>query len=1274
MPLSSLLPLLLGLSLAAPPPPAELPVCGVARAADGAEMPAAARARLLPLESDRAWGLGVLAGRAAPEPAAEAALDSGGRFCLPAPAPGMWEVVVGAPGLVPMTYSPLPVSGPLELPEVRLARDAGARVVVRGADGAPVAGVWVAGGSATPRLLARLAAGGWRLETRLGRSDGDGRVSLARLPGEELEVQGFTAGGLEVAIARLRGSGELRLAWPPAPRTVEVRDERGAHLAGVVVTLAEHGWPVAASDREGRVTLAGGASGPVPLFLEGADGRGRRVALPAPPAEASGADQPTGRGAAARLELATGVPLRGRVVAAGGRPAIAGAMVWIGPDPGAFALSGPGGEYALPAGGRERLTIQAVAPGFLSGAGAVDPADAAAGRGPELALQPAVSAAGRVVDERGAPVAGVAVVASAAAAGKPVARPPDGSFSRAATDASGRFELARLRPGAGYELELTRAGYARLAVPVAELPPGPRVDLGTLVLEPGVVLAGRVTDRRGAPLAGAEVRLRPSAGLPSRDRAEALRGRPPDATTGADGRFFVADLRHGRALDLLTTREGYLPEWTLGVEAPSPEPVKVALGEASRVAGIVTDETGEPVPGARVALRHRAPPAGTVGVEPVRRAESRTAASGAGGEFRFDELTPGAVEIEARAEELLPGPPIPLELAPGTEVAGVEIVLRRGAVIEGRALDARGEPVVDAELRAGPVAATSGADGGFRLAGVPPGVLGLFGRHPEYRRLVQEVHVEPGVNGLDLYFEDGWSISGRTGEEGGEPLAGVRVEVRSESLRAPATYATASDREGRFRVVVSEAGSYRLSATRDGFARRDLAGLEVRTAPLEDVEVTLSRGASVSGRLLGLAVEELAGVSIAARREGAVGAAVTAAGAVDHLGRYAVRHLGAGDWRITAELAGGRRRAEATVALAAGVREVERDLEFGAGVRLTGRLLHAGEPLSGAHVTLIGRDESAQRSVLSSHDGSFRIEDLEPGRYRLDVLEPARALSHVEDLELAADLDLFLELRASPLTGRVVAADTGEPLADALVFVRKLFGGSGEPGSLTTVGTDASGGFTLARLTPGRYLVSARKDGYAPAEQRVEVRPGEPAGPALLRLPAAGGLTLTVRLDTGEVPGLATVSAFDAAGRRLVTDTRPLSDKGFVHFAQFPPGAWNLLVSTPGAAPAWITATVPGAAEPVLLSPAAPLTVRVPALLDPGGAATLAVFSPAGETFFQIEPGGAMRTRWTLSGGSVTLADVPAGVWSLRVDGVQGRTWFGTAVTDGRTPSQVSLE
>jgi len=1221
------------------------------------------------MERGYAWELAEVAGDDHPAPVAAGGLE-GGRYCLGAPSAGLWKVVVRAPGFVPMVRFPLAVTAPLELSPVRLSRDEGVRVALGMGGEGPGREVWVVAGSADRSFWTGLGGDGWRPDLRFARVGTDGRARLPRAPGEALNLEALAAGSAATAGLRVgahQHSVRLELPLPAAHRTLVVVDERGEALAGVAVALVDHGWPVGVTDEKGLLVLRTTPGTSVLLLLEAEDGRRRIARLPAVPeeADAAAAEAPV------RLELPPTPPVRGRVVGAEQGKPLPGALVWLGPDPGNHAVAGPKGEFSLPGGGRNRVRLEAAAAEYLPRALVIEGGELAAGHAQEIALQPAGAAFGRVVDTEGAPLSGVALEAVSEESER---SRPAALDLRARSASDGRFRLPGLRPAVAYRVVAAHEGFVTRTLPGVVLSRHRRsADLGTVVLRPGVRLAGRVVDARGRPVEGTEVRIREAGGMPVPADEKRLRGRSPDAVSGADGRFSLPDLASGRPLDLLVSRRGYLPEWAIGVEVPATEPLTLVLAEASRLSGSLAGPDGAAIPNASVGLRWERPPAGTVGLEPLPPG-SRSTQTDQRGEFAFEELTPGNVRVFARPEGFLPAESAALTLPPGGEVTGVRLVVDRGAVVAGQVFGPDGAPVAGAQLRVGVVTTLSAAEGAFRLKGLPSGQQALFVYHPDYRRQVRELSVEPGENAVDLYLEDGWSVSGRTVDEAGRAVAGARVELRPDRADAVSGYWTSSDADGRFRIVVSEEGTFRVTATHDGFAPGEVGGLEVRSSSLDGVEVTLARGMSVVGRVLGLQPDELAGVTIEARRKGGGGDEDAVAGRLDLAGHYAVEHLPPGDWRVQAELDGGRRHAAATVSLDGSAREVTRDLEFGSGLRLTGRLLYRGDPVAGAHVQLSGLTATGERSVLSGHDGTFRIEDLAPGRYRLDVLDRSRALSYVQDLELSADRDLLLELESATLVGTVIAADSGEPIDEALVTVRRVLAASGDTGPLITVATDPTGAFAVAHLTPGDYLLSARADGHVPTERPLRVEAGVAPAPVLLRLEATGGVTLTVHLASGGVPPMATVSAFDAAGHLAVTDTRRVSDRGFVYFSQIPAGTWNLLVSAAGAAPTWLTAEVPGPPPEVVLPPAAPLVVRVPVLMAADATGILAVTRPSGEPFFQIDPTGQVQSQWTLSGGLVTVSDFPAGVWSLRVDGSDGGTWLGTVVTDGRTPSQVSLE
>ncbi len=155
-----------------------------------------------------------------------------------------------------------------------------------------------------------------------------------------------------------------------------------------------------------------------------------------------------------------------------------------------------------------------------------------------VTLERGMEYSGRVVTPDGAPAAGVPYWFENWAGGSNRSR-HFGNDDQGRTDAEGRFRLRMLRTQS-LAIRLTperHAPYQRFWG-TAEVSKNPAVwvpgYLGTLALEPGLVIAGRLLDLRGRPAAG-----RTLTALGRRNRV----ARP--ATTDADGRFAFAPLRPG---------------------------------------------------------------------------------------------------------------------------------------------------------------------------------------------------------------------------------------------------------------------------------------------------------------------------------------------------------------------------------------------------------------------------------------------------------------------------------------------------------------------------------------------------------------------------------------------------------------------------------------------------------------------------------------------------------------------------------------------------------
>lgn len=1126
-----------------------------------------------------------------------------------------------------------------------------------------------------------------RREITLAGAEAGVVVSLgrARWPVGELDAEGrLSLGGRfddRVALHFLSAERPLRTVWlePGDERPVyEVRpahrfagrlvDAAGRPLAGALV------WPdwdpgaQVTTDESGRYEFLRPLSprfevrGTAPGFAT----RGLVLTL----ADAA-------RGTVPDLVLAASATAAGRVVDEAGR-GMAGAQVRAQAMEGAsrpaavvYATTGTDGRFELRGlapdtahrlrAGREGhfpvlREVGGIRPGGLRG-------------GLQLVLTAHRGVFGRVVDFDERPLAGIDVLLRPAGGGPPAE--PESVL----TGADGRFEVDAL-PAPKVDLVASGDGYAPLTVPGVEPGPGRGpMDLGTLVLAQGVTINGEVTTADGKRIDGAAVWISQRCIGIERLAWEALSRQPPDAVS-AGGRFVVSGLGHGQRVDLVVYREGFLPAAARRVEAPLAAPVRVELSPAARIAGRVLGEDLEPIAGATITLTAAEPPDGVSAVPTaIEHDPQRGTRSAPDGTFEIALLPLGEVVLEVQAWGWQPAAKRRFELSRGETLSGLEIVLERGAVLEGAVTTADGAPVEDAIVAVGPVAATTGGDGRFRVDGIAPGRRTAEARHPHFDRLPREVEIEPGTNVLDFVFASAHRLAGRVVDEDGAPLADAAVELRISSRYDYRTPRTLTDGQGRFRFPRLAEGNYGLEVGKEGWvALQPRLHVDLRDGDVDDVEVVLVPSGRLVGQILGLDFAELAGVQV----EAVTDDGRRRPGEVDYDGRYQIPDLAPGDWLVFAEAAEGARRVETRVALAPGEPEAYRDLEFERGLLLSGRVEHDGEPVGAAHITLRGTDVVASRNFLTDHDGRFRFEALELGSYRLAVSSSRDLFIHNQDVVLEGDRDLVVELATAGLAGRVVAGGDGVAsggVAGALVVLKQLLeaaGGSAE-GSVFTVGTDAHGAFRFERLPAGRFRVRIRKDGYTQLEDEIDIVAGTIGGAPTFILEPAAGIELHLRLASGTVPSVALVTLLDAGGRPVQTEARSLA-AGAARFETLQAGHWRALVTARGGAPREVALTVPGEPVEIVLPDAGRLRVRVPELFDSPRPATLTLEGADGRPFVGLAPEGIPQSAWRVDRGTVTVEGVPAGLWTLRLVGPGGRERVGAVATPGRSEVEAVLD
>jgi hypothetical protein len=283
------------------------------------------------------------------------------------------------------------------------------------------------------------------------------------------------------------------------------------------------------------------------------------------------------------------------------------------------------------------------------------------------------------------------------------------------------------------------------------------------------------------------------------------------------------------------------------------------------------------------------------------------------------------------------------------------------------------------------------------------------------------------------------TLRGRALDAGGNPVAGVSVQVASPEGLAGAALETRSAEHGRFVLPGLPAGTHTLRVVREGFVSREISG--VRLPSRQPLAVRLEKLARLRGVVMatdGQAFRVL--VSLAG---GSVTAVETGAG-----GRFALDALPPGPIEIQAHSLRPPWRASAIRRLhLRGLREVM--LSWGPAARATGsvgalasRIGDSPRPVAEAKVVLLAETARLMRfETVSDSEGDFSLPPTRLGAYRLaawaDGLLPAVGVS--VNLPRATPIRLTLR-RGVLLRGQVVGA-SGTPLSD--VIVRALGRGPG---------------------------------------------------------------------------------------------------------------------------------------------------------------------------------------------------------------------------------------
>ncbi len=867
----------------------------------------------------------------------------------------------------------------------------------------------------------------------------------------------------------------------------------------------------------------------------------------------------------------------------------------------------------------------------------------------------------------------------------------------------GYFRLKDIQAGTGYEVVVVHGEFAPVRRPGIGVVNGEVSDLGVLFLEREVGFTVRVEDGAKNPVAQATVAVYPTSQQPNRygydpgswmDRVLGATQIPTpvqSAVTGDDGQVEITGLPAGY-YSVSAEAEGFARAGVNRLLTPEneKEPVVVRVGRGFPLAGRVLDLEGVPAKGAVLASPNAS---GGVGASYLRKISPIAEDGG----YAFAGLAPGPVSLMVLPEE---GVPMPAGTVRIPDLARYDINLGGGGSMEGEVTDPEGEPIAGAEIRAMVRAPRGGvqfaalaitdADGKYRIDGLPAGTLSMFevlaegfARYPAPGEVRQQPYLSPdSVVRVDVDMIRGSVLAGKVTAGEGKAVANARVIIIPRSAWGWSRESVITAHDGTYRVEALAPGEYALQVLAEGLYQEDFPRnrwqvLQPQSKLDDKWKVRIEEGVEetkkdlelTTGAIVRGTVEDTLGEPVARAR-------ITLSGQQNQVpvfsgddGAFELTGVTETEraW-VYANLQGRSARSD-QLSVAAGGEVNGIRLTLKASCTISGRVeLQDGGSPRGGTVRAVQGDPRTNTWLLRqggagvpvAEDGSFVIEDAPAGQVTLVAMVPGYPSGMSDILNLIEGTDMpgvaVLMERGLSVSGRVITSG-GKAIAGAEISIygRGNMGqlpGMGGPfggGQVTVAQTDGNGEFVLLGLTPGKFTVTARKEGLIPISRRNI----DPANGDTLQLEMSEGGTISgvVTNASGQPVSGMSISLARQGGNRGAMPQATSGSDGTFSLAGVPEGVFTVTAASGwGGKLNYTTASKegvhPGDSDVnLIVAEGFRITGQI---IDPEG-------KPASGLVVRVisSDGGNNRTnKWALVkfGGSFEVSGLPSGIYTVVVE------------------------
>jgi hypothetical protein len=337
-------------------------------------------------------------------------------------------------------------------------------------------------------------------------------------------------------------------------------------------------------------------------------------------------------------------------------------------------------------------------------------------------------------------------------------------------------------------------------------------------------------------------------------------------STDAEGVCRIAGLKPA-SISFTTQKEGYgmmlcsVPSQSPAQPAPGPKVVE--LRPAQPIGGVVQDQDGKPIADVDVRINVNSSEVGGMGYL------NRIVRTDKDGRWRVEGVLskPDTVALELHHLEYLSGydwKPLADQLPAAQAFKHVEH-MTRGASVNGRVLNAEGQPVPRAAVTLAPprrggfqygyAGVLTDASGRFHFGcakdmrgdkNTGGGPTAIYVEAPGYAPMMKKLFIEPNVPPLEFRLSAGRAVTIRTVSSDGQPILGASVQLYplAEDPGNSLSLKMTTDEQGRLQVAQVPEGEMRMTVEKRGYLTvKD----HVLPASGAEYSLTMAPGARVSG-------------------------------------------------------------------------------------------------------------------------------------------------------------------------------------------------------------------------------------------------------------------------------------------------------------------------------------------------------------------------------------------------------------------------------------------